>query len=321
MIFSSSKELLSFEGADPLPVDCSPRRAHAQPARFSADGDSIFMTYSQALARLLALFSMAWFTLWACAPMMSAPPSPPIPSDYSKEFGLGLNAGVGTEDFFELPRDCGYLEPAAVHSPEYDECMSPIRGGLRVVSQHAVGSVQLWQRFQVGARRHNEMGLLLQAGMPTLLSGGAYFRINANKGGPLQVGHQFEAGGMWFGYSLPIAVPLGDKAWLTTKPAIRASAFSKVQLPVGFSIELGKRARLDAEVGVHAGGTGDVCTPHCHYMMYGGLALSHHFGKPTRPFRTSTPARKKPKLVPAFLPGQGDTDGRTAGEPLRLQSE
>ncbi len=248
------------------------------------------MKYSQAFSRLLVLFGMAWFILWACAPMMSAPPSPRIPSEYNKELGYGLNAGVGDTYFPDDPAWC--VDMAS-------DCSGTTFPSPR---WQPVGSVQLWQRFAVGARRHNETGLLLQAGYPTLLSGGAYYRINTVNDWPVQVGHQFEAGGLWLGYSLPIAVPLSDKAWLTTQPSIRVSVFSIVQVPVGMSLQLGKRSRLDAEVGLHAGGQSDDYRLGGHWLMlYGGLALSHQFGRPTQPFRNATPARKKLNLVPSLL--------------------
>jgi hypothetical protein len=253
------------------------------------------MKYSQAFSRLLVLFGMAWFILWACAPMMSAPPSPRIPSEYNKELGYGLNAGAGNdyEDIFEEPVHCGSEIPPS----EVQDCLDQRYSQI----WEPVASVQLWQRFQVGARRQNEVGLLMQAGYPTLLSGGVYYRVNVFNDGPVQVGHQIEAGGLWVGYSLPVAIPLGERVWLTTQPSIRASAFSIVQVPVGMSLQLGKRSRLDAEVGLHAGGQSGPYMPGYPFMMYGGLALAHHFGKPTQPFRTSTKAKKKSKLVSAFL--------------------
>jgi hypothetical protein len=220
------------------------------------------MKHNHTLARLIVLISMAWFILWACAPMMSAPPAPPIPSDHNKEFGLGGNAGAGLDDDYWGP----------------------------------VGSVQLWQRFQVGTQRYNEVGFMVQGGWPTLVSGGLYYRINTSRTGqPTQVGHQFEAGGAWFGYSLPVAIPLNDTVWLTTQPSLRASAFSIFQMPVGLSVQTGN-SRLDLEVGAHFGGQeGNDYLPGYNTMLYGGLGVSQQFGKSTKPFRKTTRARiRKP---------------------------
>ena len=202
------------------------------------------MTKRQAFARLLTLFSVA------CAPMMSAPPAPPIPVDYGKEFGVGVNGGIGGYDW-----DFSYPDPA--------------------------GSVQMWQRFQVGPHRNNEMGLLLSAGYPTLASGGAYYRFYGKKSRWEKKGHQIEVGSLWAGYSRPIAVPLNDHTWATFQPSIRFSMVSIVQLPVGVSIEFGKQGRLDAEVGLHMGGDDggilfECCSPQ---MLYGGIAVSKHFGE------------------------------------------
>jgi hypothetical protein len=224
------------------------------------------MKHNHTLARLIVLISMAWFILWACAPMMSAPPAPPIPSDHNKEFGLGGNAGAGL--------DGDYWEP--------------------------VGSVQLWQRFQVGTQRYNEVGFMVQGGWPTLVSGGLYYRINTSRTGPVRVGHQLEAGGAWFGYSLPVAIPLNDTVWLTTQPSLRASAFSIVQMPVGLSVQTGN-SRLDLEVGAHFGGQdGDDYMPTYNTMLYGGLGISHQFGKPTKPFQQTTRTRKTPSFISAI---------------------
>jgi hypothetical protein len=234
------------------------------------------MKHNHTLARLIVLISMAWFILWACAPMMSAPPAPPIPSDHNKEFGLGGNAGAGLDDDYWGP----------------------------------VGSVQLWQRFQVGTQRYNEVGFMVQGGWPTLVSGGLYYRINTSRTGqPTQVGHQFEAGGAWFGYSLPVAIPLNDTVWLTTQPSLRASAFSIFQMPVGLSVQSGN-SRLDLEVGAHFGGQeGNDYMPGYNTMLYGGLGISHQFGKPTKPFRKTTRVRKKSQLFSSIVESLKEAKG------------
>ena len=210
------------------------------------------MTKRQAFARLLTLFSVA------CAPMMSAPPSPPIPVDYGKEFGVGVNRGLGFDDWY---------------------------------SYTPTGSVQMWQRFQVGPHRNNEVGLLLAAGFPSLVAGGSYYRFyrdDRSRGGIdiVKIGHQIEVGSLWAGYSIPIAVPLNDNIWLTTQPSIRLSVVSIVQLPVGVSIEFGEQSRLDAEVGLHMGGGGGNCELlwDCpEQILYGGIAISKHFGRRHHP--------------------------------------
>jgi len=164
-----------------------------------------------------------------------------------------------------------------------------------------VGSGQLWQRFQVGTQRYNEVGFMVQGGWPTMVSGGLFYRINTARTGPVRVGHQLEAGGAWFGYSLPVAIPLNDTVWLTTQPSLRASMLSIVQLPVGLSVQAGQ-SRLDFEVGAHFGGIGLAdYIPGYDTMLYGGLGISHQFGKSTKPFRKTTRVRKKSQLLsPGF---------------------
>jgi hypothetical protein len=143
------------------------------------------------------------------------------------------------------------------------------------------------------------MGFMVQAGWPTLRSGGLYYRINTFPTGPVRVGHQIEAGGLWFGYSLPIAIPLNDSLWLTTQPSLRASALSIVQLPVGLSVQSHSgKARLDLEFGAHFGVAGDNdYIPGYNTMLYGGLGISHQFGKSTKPFRKTTRGIKKSQLL------------------------
>jgi hypothetical protein len=175
--------------------------------------------------------------------MMSAPPSPPMPSDAKQEFGGGVMGAVGNT------------------------------GGPHLAP---FGNGQLWFRKKVGPQLQDERGAIIQTGWPALISGGVYTRRSMAASNEVRsINYQLEGGWLWAGASLPMAVKVGDNTWLTTQPGIRMSFVGLVQLPVGFSWELNNNMRLDAEIGGRALGfnhEGDVRTS--LWMAYGALAIS-----------------------------------------------
>ncbi len=171
----------------------------------------------QSLCRLLTLGAMAWFILWACAPMMSAPPSPPMPPLTKSESGHGgLGGVVLDQDPFPMP----------------------------------IGGYQYWLRKPIGLEKRNEMGTVAQLGWPGL-GGGGYYRHALVKTEKAYLGAQVSVGFIWAEVALPAAIKMGEKVWLTTKPSIKAQYLGDIHMPIGLSWEVGERSRLDTELGIH----------------------------------------------------------------------
>lgn len=175
--------------------------------------------------------------------MMSAPPAPPMPTDAKREFGGGVMGAVGNTGG-------PVLEP--------------------------FGNGQLWFRKKAGPQMQDETGVIVQAGWPSIVSGGVYTRRPMARSNEVRsINYQFEGGWLWAGASLPMAFKVGDRAWLTTQPSVRMSFVGLVQLPAGISWQLNDTLRLDTEVGGRALGLnneGELRTS--LWMGYGAISLS-----------------------------------------------
>ena len=158
------------------------------------------------------------FALSACAPMMSAPPSVPMAPMTTKETGHGLNAGLMLE---------------GNHSPMY------------------IGGYQFWLRKPTGDESQHEQGILVHAGWPNVVSAGAYRRKTLTRSDIHYLGFQGALGFLWAGAAIPAALKVSDTVWITTQPSYSHGAIRLFQFPLGLSFEMGKDARLDAEVGLN----------------------------------------------------------------------
>ena len=185
------------------------------------------------LTRFFVALGIAWFVLWACAPMSSNPPPTPMAEQHSREVGFGANAGTLITVY-----DC-------------DEIDENIDGEERV-EVAPLANVQGWLRVAVGPDDQHEAGLTGQMGMPSALSAGGYFRYTIRNNNRFFVESQFDIGGLWVGTSLPMAVRVSDSFWLTTMPGARLNMASNIELPVGIGWQINDKLRLDGEIGGHA---------------------------------------------------------------------
>jgi len=199
------------------------------------------------LTRFFVALGIAWFVLWACAPMSSNPPPTPMPEAAKYEFGFGANGGARVDSEMrckvESVSDDGY--------PQCDEFYKDHR-------VTPVGNLQGSVRIAAGSDLPNEGGLLFQIGFPPLLSAGGYYRHSLVRNDTISVGWQVELGLFWAGTSLPVAYRVSDSFWLTTMPGLHAS-FDYTNLhdsqvahvPIGLSWQFNDIARLDTEIGTN----------------------------------------------------------------------
>ena len=170
---------------------------------------------------LCGRISIMWalLTLLGCVPMTAAPPAVPVPTGYSQEFGGALQGG----------------------------------GSIYRGMSEPLTNLQMWYRDGKSTADDQEVGAIMQVGMPAALSAGGYWRGTWSDGDEgLFVGPQIEGGFLWFGLGLPMAIQVAESHWLTTQPTLRLSMFSMAHIPVGYSWQLAEDLRLDLECGVHA---------------------------------------------------------------------
>ncbi len=239
------------------------------------------MTQKAPLARLLALGGIAWFILWACAPMMTAPPATPMTGASPREVGFSAHGGGG------LDLSSG-------------ERMIDERSGPAVLA----GST-FWIRKAVGGDKRNQAGGFLHAMMLQETTCrrrycgdgawgiGGFYRKALSKADSFHSGLQISAGYPFVTLGVPLAWAVRDGWWLTTQPRLGVGFTSMVHLPVGLSVPIGRGGRIDAEFGVHidAQALGQVGAPlarirheiydgfdHYQYMPYIGLGYSLPLG-------------------------------------------
>lgn len=218
---------------------------------------------------LLLLGAASPCVLVACGPMMSAPASPPMPPLSQSEQGHGLNAGA-------------------------------ILDGER--SAQAVGGYQFWYRLPSGTDGRHEGGLVAQAGFPSIFTAGGYYRRSLIKTERAFLGGQVAGGLAWVAASVPTAVKVGDKIWLTTQPSINKAAIEILRVPVGMSWETSETGRLDVELGItfwnksfRNPGLPNVAESIAHGKGYGpilSIAYAQHLGevKPPAPAPAGPPS-------------------------------
>jgi len=113
-----------------------------------------------------------------------------------------------------------------------------------------IGGYQFWYRLPAGVDGRNEGGIVAQAGFPSILSAGGYYRHSLIKTEGVFLGGQVAGGLLWVAASVPTAVKVGDKFWLTTQPSYNQANIRILRMPVGMSWETSETGRLDFEVGI-----------------------------------------------------------------------
>ncbi len=163
---------------------------------------------------------VAWFALWACAPMSTMPVPGAIDSNTS-EFGVGGNATFGAAS-----------TTSTTIAPGIGE------------------SGQFWYDHRFGKF---DFGGGVFAGNSSLVGGGLFFG-GMFPVGKINLGFEIAGGFLWAEAGIPLTVPLGDHAWLYTEPSIGIRA-QLARLPVGVGFRLGKHFMLAPEVAVEYGAT------------------------------------------------------------------
>jgi hypothetical protein len=182
------------------------------------------MNKNRSIAKIITLLGISWFVFWACAPMMSAPPSPPIPDTQVHESGISINGGAM---FAENPL-----------------------GDLAHPQGYNGGALNLQTHYRRPIVAGGEFGLISSIGLPSMIAGGAYYRAPGYSGDIFNIAPQIELGFLWTGFRVPMSVKVEDKVWVTTQPALTAGSQSHLMVPLGISRTLGKGFRLDSEFGV-----------------------------------------------------------------------
>ncbi len=167
------------------------------------------------LVPLVSLVGVAWFALWACAPM-STMPIPGAIGEQKNEFALGGN----------------YTGGSGTYLGEFYGSGTGASGQLSY--DHRFG------KFNFGG------GIF--AGQPTLVGGGVFFG-GLFPVGAVNVGFQVSGGWLWADLGVPVTVPLGDRIWLYTEPSVGIRSHV-LRLPVGAGFRLGKHVTLAPEVAV-----------------------------------------------------------------------
>jgi len=182
--------------------------------------------------------------------MMSAPPSTPMRDGKYGEINHGLQAGIRNE---------GGLNPKSE------------TGGIT-----GMGNYHLSLRRPINGSPDREIGTLIQAGYPSMLSGGSYYRAKILGGEKAYIGVQGSIGWLWGGVALPLAFRLSDKVWFTTQPATSVGAYAVhlTRMPLGLSWELGEYNRFDAEIGGTIEGKADKEGIGENYQGYVGVHFS-----------------------------------------------
>lgn len=165
------------------------------------------------LIPLVSLVGVAWFALWACAPM-STMPVPGAIGEQENEFAIGGNYTAGSE---------AYL------------------GEFLGTGVGASGQLSYQHRF---GNLHFGGGVF--AGQSSLVGGGVFFG-GLFPVGAANLGFQVSGGWLWAEVGMPVTVPLGDVVWLYTEPSVGFRA-RVLRIPVGAGFRLGKHFTLAPEV-------------------------------------------------------------------------
>lgn len=167
------------------------------------------------LAAATTLLS-AYFALWACAPGPAL--RPPVPMAEGEGTEIGVGAGFR-----------GDMDQPLATDPLYEGT-----------------DVLLYADSFVGRRL--SLGGFVGAGSTSIVSVGGHLRGYLAGPGPVNVALDLEAGWLYAGLSMPIAVRLAEKGpWLYTSPGVILRNSSIVRVPVGVAVPFGDRVRLDVE--------------------------------------------------------------------------
>lgn len=162
------------------------------------------MQRTTALRRGLILLGVAYFALWACAPILAGPP--PAPMADGKHVELGLAASESVLLAPEVLADCG--------GDVFDgDCAGP--------------TSQLWFRY---ARNRFGLDARLFAGFPTLVGAGAGLSYRVVDEDHLFVAPQLSAGAAYGSLGVPIGFGVGPDTWIVLTPAVTTSFFAQGRL-------------------------------------------------------------------------------------------
>lgn len=200
------------------------------------------------------LIGLSLFMLCGCAPMMSVPPSTPMPTGQNKEIGMSLNGGAGFQD-----------------SPLHDLAHLPPRSSTAL-------NLQFHRRHRLSHQA--EAGAIGSIG--STIAVGGYYRGKGFSNDTFTVAPQVELGLVWVGLRLPMAVKLDDQFQMTTQPGLVVGPSSALTLPLGFSRSIRNGWRIDSEVGVlyYVTGSSSMLGPSAPpWGLMGQVGFAYHGSK------------------------------------------
>ncbi|MCB9688619.1 MAG: hypothetical protein H6738_22945 [Alphaproteobacteria bacterium] len=162
------------------------------------------MQRSTALRRGLLLLGVAYFALWACAPILAGPP--PAPMAEGKHVELGLSGSESVLLAPEVRGDCG---------------------GDVVDGDCAGPTAQLWFRYD---KKHFGFDARLFGGFPTVFGVGAGLSYRVVDQEHLFVAPQLSAGAAYGSLGVPVGLSVAPDTWVVLTPALTTSFFAQARL-------------------------------------------------------------------------------------------
>ena len=191
---------------------------------------------SQGAGLVVVLVVGLWLPLWSCAPPSTLPAPIPLSRSDGLELGGGAVVSTGLGEDCRLPDevalDTGIMatptcEPHVVTLPDIAHW-----GVLPITEQLAVG----WN---------------VSGGMGSpVFAGGAMGRYDLLAADRVLLGPQVEVGVAWASVGLPASMQVNDRLWVYTHPSVGFRIGGRARAPVGLSVEVGERMRLDMEAGL-----------------------------------------------------------------------
>jgi hypothetical protein len=185
----------------------------------------------QLALRAMTALTVAYHTIWACAPAVHLPPPTPMAKEQGLVVGGSLVGGA-----WEVNQQASL------------ERVTPF------VSGQAFGMVALSDRWNVGGTAF--------LGMSTLLGAGAFARLDVVEANRFYLGAQ-AGGGLFYGsIGVPVGVGVTDSLWLYSHPNVTTASVSasnyytsllQPQLPLGLWWQATDTFGLGVEVGSSAG--------------------------------------------------------------------
>lgn len=197
------------------------------------------------LLRLLWLAPMtlgvAYFALWACAPMFAAPSPVPVPDGRMHQLGIAGGSGFDFPGFNAC--DDGFF---------IAQCEGP--------------QLQAYYRSHI---KQIELSVVAHGGTMSLVGAGGLIR-GYFVDGDARLGLSGGIGWLSAQVGVPMAVTIAPRVWLYTEPTVAASRIGAVRIPLGLEVHAG-RVSIGLEGGVASGITGIPA------LGYGGISLGLGF--------------------------------------------